>query len=179
MRKIILLSIIIVFFIVFIVVRDCGKEEEPSVVISDFLACITHGYPALESYPRQCKTSDGKTYTEDIGNELEKLDLIRINTPRPNMLIESPLKIEGGARGYWFFEGDFPVKLLDGNGQELVIGIARALSEWMVEDFVSFEAEIDFARPATPKGDLILQKDNPSGLPENDDFLRVPVRFSE
>jgi len=54
----------------------------------------------MESYPRQCKTPDGKTFTEDIGNEVEKLDLIKINNPRPNQIIESPLFIKGEARGF-------------------------------------------------------------------------------
>lgn len=47
----------------------------------------------------------------------------------------------------------------------------------MTEEFVPFEAKIEFEILATSKGVLILEKDNPSGLPENDDQLRVPVRF--
>ena len=31
--------------------------------------------------------------------------------------------------------------------------------------------------PATSTGTLVLQKDNPSGLPEHADELRIPVRF--
>jgi len=34
----------------------------------------------MESYPRQCRVPDGETFTENIGNELEKDDLI---TKRP------------------------------------------------------------------------------------------------
>ncbi len=115
--------------------------------------------------------------TEDIGNELEKQDLIRIVYPRPNGLIQSPLEIKGEAMGYWFFEASFPVKLLDGNGKELGMAIAQAQSDWMVEDFVPFEARLEFSNPETKKGFLILERDNPSGLPENADELQIPVRF--
>lgn len=152
--------------------------EGPISTINSFEECVSAGYPVLESYPRQCKTPDGQTFIEDIGDELEKFDLIRVSTPRPNQTIQSPLVIEGEARGFWFFEADFPVKLLDGNGNLITQGIAQAQSDWMTEDFVPFQAEIEFDIPETEKGTLILEKDNPSGLPKNADELRIPVRFS-
>ena len=152
-----------------------GKDSLKTV--SSFDECASAGYPILESYPPQCKAPDGRTFAEDIGNELEKQDLIRISTPRPNQTIESPLTITGEARGYWFFEASFPVKLFDGNGNTIASGIAQAEGEWMTEDFVPFKAELTFSQPTTSKGTLVLEKDNPSGLPENADELRVPVNF--
>jgi len=47
----------------------------------------------------------------------------------------------------------------------------------MTEDFVNFTAELDFAIPDTPRGTLVLEKDNPSGLAENDDSLYIPIKF--
>ena len=47
----------------------------------------------------------------------------------------------------------------------------------MTKDFVPFKAELEFSLPSTETGVLILEKDNPSGLPENDDELRIPIRF--
>lgn len=146
-------------------------------VVSSFDECVEAGYPVLESYPPQCKTPDGRTFAEDVGNELEKQDLIRISNPRPNQAIESPITITGEARGYWFFEASFPVKLLDGDGNVVASGIAQAEGEWMTEDFVPFKAELTFSQPTTSNGTLVLEKDNPSGLPENADELRVPVKF--
>jgi len=176
----------IVFLITFLVVLvgyfafklyyPLGEQAQE---INSFDECVEAGYPVMESYPRQCRTPDGKTFIEDIGNELEKIDLIRINKPRPNEMIKSPLEIEGEARGYWFFEGDFPIKLIDENGTELSVGFAKTSSEWMTEDFVPFEAELEFQKSTTKKGTLILEKDNPSGLPENADELQIPVRFEE
>jgi hypothetical protein len=157
--------------------QDC--KEGHGISINSFEECVAQGNPVMESYPRQCRTPDGKTFVEDIGNELEKIDLIRVNQPRPNTLIQSPLEIKGEARGYWFFEADFPVRLFDANSTELGTGIARTSSNWMTEDFVPFEVEIEFQMPTTKKGTLILEKDNPSGLPENADELRIPVLFSD
>ncbi len=177
MKKLIFLGILIIVAVTGFLVWNYKNPEEPGLVITNFDECIAAGYPALESYPQQCKTPEGETFVEDIGNEIEKIDLIRINTPRPNQLVKNPLEIKGEARGYWFFEADFPVRLIDANGQELGITIAQALLEWMTEDFVPFEATLEFQTPSTKKGTLILEKDNPSGLPENADELRVPVSF--
>lgn len=151
----------------------CGEDK----IISNFNECISAGNPVMESYPRQCRDENGRTFVEEIGNELEKMDLIRIDLPRPNQPVSSPLQIEGEARGYWFFEGDFPVKIYDDNDNLLATGIATAQDEWMTEGFVFFTSEIEFNQPETEKGMLILERDNPSGLPENADQLEVPILF--
>lgn len=106
-----------------------------------------------------------------------KTDLICVSKPRPNQTISSPLVIEGEARGTWFFEASFPIKLFDGNGKEIAIAIAQAQGEWMTTDFVPFRATLEFSKPATENGTLVLEKDNPSGLPEHDDSLVMPIRF--
>ena len=158
-------------------------EQTPSlptelpIAVDNFETCVAAGNPIMESYPQQCRASDGTVYVEDIGNELEKLDLILINTPRPNALIESPLQIEGEARGPWYFEADFPINLLDHNGQTLGTAIAQAQGEWMTEEFVPFTATLTFKKPDGCRGDLVLIKDNPSDLEDLDDMLRVPVKF--
>ena len=145
--------------------------------IASFSECIAAGFPVLESYPEQCITSQGNRFPQDIGNELEKQDLIILEQPRPQQLVESPLRVQGQARGFWYFEASFPVELLDANGSRLALGIAQAQGEWMTEDFVPFNFTFEFSEPTTPTGELLLRKDNPSGLAEFDDVLRVPVRF--
>lgn len=146
--------------------------------ITSFQACADAGYPIMESHPRQCRTHEGATFVEDIGNELEKQDLIRVSSPRPNTSIQSPLRVEGEARGVWFFEASFPVKIFDDHGFFLGIMPATAQGEWMTENFVPFLADIPFAVPSTPTGVVIFEKDNPSGFPEHDDALRMPVAFA-
>jgi len=181
MSKKIFISWLIVFILggvaIYLILFKPGEAPRP--IINNFEECVSAGYPVLESYPRQCKTPDGKSFTEDIGNELEKSDLIKIDNPRPNQIIESPLFVKGEARGNWYFEASFPAKLFDDNGFLLGITIAQALGNWMTEDFVPFNVILPFAVPSTSKGRLILEKDNPSGLPEYADELRIPVYFKE
>jgi len=104
--------------------------------------------------------------------------LIKVASPQSNQEIQSPFIVKGEARGYWFFEATFPIKLLDENGSIIMQTIAQAQGEWMTEDFVPFEALLTFSVPKNQKGTLVLEKDNPSGLLENADEIKIPVRLS-
>lgn len=126
-------------------------------------------------------TKEDTAVVENIGNAVEKADLIRVESPRPNQEIKSPLTIKGQARGNWFFEASFPVVLTDWDGKILAKGIATAKGEWMTKEFVPFEATLKFSvekNNYSNKGTLILRKDNPSGLSEHDDVLEIPVIIS-
>jgi hypothetical protein len=46
----------------------------------------------------------------------------------------------------------------------------------MTMEFVPFTAILNFTTTAT-SGYLVIAKDNPSGLPENDASLKIPVNF--
>src|SRR5690606_22506193 len=100
--------------------------------------------------------------------------------PAVNAFVSSPLNVAGVARGNWYFEASFPIEVVDANGKRLGLGIAEAQGDWMTEDFVPFESVIEFsAVPTTQTGKVILHKDNPSGLPEHDARVEIPVRFSD
>jgi hypothetical protein len=178
MRRVIIIAIIVLtagFYLAMNLARN-NLPSSKAKTITSFEECVSAGNPIMESYPRQC-AANGQTFTENIGNELEKSDIIRIDQPRPNTMITSPLIVTGQARGAWYFEADFPVILYDANGNILASTPAQAQGEWMTQDFVQFSAEIIFEMPDTDTGELVLEKSNPSGLPENIDELRIPVRF--
>ena len=131
-----------------------------------------------------------KEPTRIIIGELDKSNLIRLDNPRPNQIIQSPLTIKGEARGYWFFEASFPVVLTNWDGLIIAQGIATAQRDpatpgemnWMTTEFVPFEATLKFIidkNAYSNRGFLILRKDNPSGLPEHDDALEIPIVFVE
>jgi spore germination protein GerM len=125
---------------------------------------VKHGNPAAEKPDKGC----GQV----------KDEMIRIFSPESDQVVSWPIIIKGEARGNWFFEGSFPVRLLDENGTEIALGLAQAQSDWMTEDFVPFEATLNIASlPEIDEGVLVLEKDNPSGLPENDKQITMPVRF--
>jgi hypothetical protein len=121
------------------------------------------------------------TIPTDIAAHIaSKSDLIVLTSPAPYDTINSPVSLTGKARGYWFFEASFPVTVVNWDGLIIGEGIATAGGEWMTEEFVPFTASITFTVDPdvySKNGALILQRDNPSGLPENDNALEIPVIF--
>lgn len=120
---------------------------------------------------------NGTPANQSDGTVLNLGDVVKLDKDLANSIIKSPLKITGQARGIWYFEASFPIKLLDGNGKQIAIAVAQAKSNWMTIELVPFEVTLEFEAPATNIGTLVFQKDNPSGLPENDADVRVPIRF--
>ena len=104
-------------------------------------------------------------------------DLIELRTPLPNAIVQSPLTLEGRARGPWFFEASFPVYLINADGDTIAVVPAQADGEWMTKAFVPFKVTLTYSPPASRSGPLFPAKDNPSGLPEHAAELRVPIRF--
>lgn len=181
------LTVLTIFVLIIGLIVFKAKTQEIDTPITNFEECMKAGYPIQESYPRGCN-ADGQHFTEDIGNAMDKADLITIHTPQPNDVVTSPLEIRGAARGTWFFEATFPVVLVNWDGLIIAEGYAEAVldpndpnSTWMTEDFVAYKATLEFEDPSweedfSKRGSLILQKSNPSGLPEND-ALEIPVSF--
>lgn len=79
---------------------------------------------------------------------------ILISSPKVNKKIKSPLKVEGMARGSWFFEAQFNTELLDAQQNKLGEAILTARSDWMTEEFVPFEGELTFSPPSIFLGTL-------------------------
>lgn len=167
-------------FILNIILKN-KQNIENNIEVNSFEECAEVVGIVMESYPKRCRYKN-QTFTENIGNELEKMNLIQIENPRPNQVISNPINIKGQARGFWFFEASFPVVLKGGNGEVLAEGIAEAKNDWMTTDFVQFESTLEYNLNKdlqNKKGLLILKKDNPSGIPENDDYLEIPIIFSK
>lgn len=106
-------------------------------------------------------------------------DLVRLDTPRAGEVVHSPLTISGVARGQWYFEATFPFRLEDADGTVITQGFATAQGEWMTTEFVPFVGEVLFEAPGTSSGKLIIERSNPSGLPEQADEFSIPIRFQD
>jgi len=105
-------------------------------------------------------------------------DRIVLTEPQPMTTVSNPIEVTGEARGMWFFEGSFPITVVNWNGLIIGEGFATAQGEWMVEEFVPFTANIAFTRESdsyNDRGTLILRRDNPTGLPEHDAALEIPI----
>ena len=143
---------------------------------------VRHGNVSQEDRDIELRMIESFEFTEESVHQ----NLIRVFSPLENSIISSPLSVNGEARGQWYFEATFPVTLVDWDGKIIAETHATALGDWMTEEFVPFEATVEFESPAFPgtdvshfsrRGTLILHKDNPSGLPEYDDAIEIPIRF--
>ena len=111
------------------------------------------------------------------GSTTPASDMARLTSPTRGEKIESPLRLYGEARGYFFFEATFIIRLEDEKGKVLGEAPAYAQSSWMTDGVVPFESVLTFTAPEASAGVLILEAANPSGLEENAHSVRVPVRF--
>lgn len=132
----------------------------------EFVPC-----PAVTSTPPVVATSTPAVapFTKD--------DLIRVDARFASTTFTSPMTVTGTARGGWYFEASFPVELRDANNSLLASSVAQAQGDWMTTNYVPFTTTLTFGTPTTATGTLILKKDNPSGMPQNDNQLVIPVQF--
>ena len=102
---------------------------------------------------------------------------LTVVTPATGATVTSPLEIAGRAPGSWSFEADFPIEVLDADRRSVGEGHATVKGDWMTEDAVDFAGTIEFDPPGTASGFLVLRKANPSGEPDHDDAVEIPIRF--
>ncbi len=102
-------------------------------------------------------------------------DNLIVQIPLPGDTVAKTLTIMGKARGSWYFEATFPVVVLDTTGQVLVTSFAQAQGDWMTTEFVPFVGQVIIPDSYKGKATIVLKKDNPSGLKENDASLSFPV----
>lgn len=143
------------------------------ILVLILLAGAYFGYREYNKTKQNTKT----TVSLDVGNGPNLKDEIIVSFPRPLQKIESPLSLTGKARGNWYFEASFPAEVVDANENTLGRGIMQADGDWMTTDFVPFSGEITFETPKTKTGSIIIRNDNPSGRPENEKKLIIPVAF--
>ena len=110
-------------------------------------------------------------------NDKNGRDVLRLLKPAQDAKIANPLIIIGEVRGNWSFEAQFPVKLYDAQNNLLAEAPAMLKGDWMTTDYVPFTASLMYKKSVTTTGTLVLEKDNPSGLREYADEIRVPVKF--
>ena len=92
--------------------------------------------------------------------------------------LSSPVTITGEIPGNWSFEASFSATIVNWDGLIISEHPATLQVDWMTEEYVPFEVTLSFDTPSTyNRGALILQKDNPSGLPEHDDAIEIPITF--
>lgn len=71
--RIIILSLIAVGIIVIVAYIWRGKVVAPVPTVNNFTDCVQAGFPVAESFPRQCRTSEGKVFVEEVASSTQQL----------------------------------------------------------------------------------------------------------
>lgn len=138
--------------------------------------------PVRETYANKCLAGKaGATVVSEGVCAPMPEDLVKVSAPLEGDKITSPITVKGMAFGGWFSEGSFPVQVTDLTGKILGQGTAGTTEDWtsaaMAGEKVSFTAKISFKKGTAKSGFIVLKRDNPSGLPENDAQVKVSVTF--
>lgn len=141
MKKTIPIIFSILLIAAFGVVWKLSKKELPQPVITNFEECAKAGYPILETYPEQCRTPDGRSFTRVIssnGTEFGSSVTLRLNEQSKFndglmvALVEiNDSRCRSGVVCIWAGEFSFQFKLLGGNinqNTEIRLGTITAKS---------------------------------------------------
>mgnify|MGYP001569834116 CR=1 FL=1 len=120
----------------------------------------------------------GKENPADAAIGLDETTELTVAEPLADDVVESPLAVAGEAVGSWYFEANFPIKLIDADGRVLAESPATAEEEWTTEEMVSFTASLEFDPAGAELGYLLFGKANPSDLPVGEEWVKLPVRFA-
>ena len=95
----------------------------------------------------------------------------KLETPAPvvmffdlnnNDRVQGNQIITGKAPGYYFFEGSFPVTLIDINGTPFATVIAKTKEDWTVTKTAHFSIKLPETFTYTGVGSILFKKDDPS-----------------
>lgn len=158
-----------IFFVLFVAVMSfatgvwytCGFEPTTALPISVTPTNTAQETPVTSAAPQA-------TYTN------ADVNMIQITAPAPGATISSSFTISGRARGGWYFEASFPYQVFDANEKKIAEGPVQAAGDWMTPEFVPFSLQITVPN-YKGKAQLVLKNDNPSGLPENDASISIPI----
>jgi len=149
----------------------------PELNLSAFAKCkSSSGAILAKSGLTESCALDSEQYLNLSSGLPKENAMIKLQSPLENATVTCPIELKGEAKGSWFFEASFPVEFADPTGKVVGWGLATADSEWMTDQFVPFSATIECGEVSGPIT-MILRKDNPSGLPENEDAVYIPMKI--
>ncbi len=125
MKKSLPILLIILLLVVSGVLWLLARKNAPQPIITTFEECAAAGYPILESYPEQCRTPDGKSFTKVVtasGTEFGSPVILRLNEEAKfsdgltvTLVAINDSRCKTGVVCIWAGELAYQVKLLGGS----------------------------------------------------------------
>jgi hypothetical protein len=105
----IILATLFILVVGFFILNNYIYNEKQADEINSYQACAEAGYPILESYPEQCQTPDGRTFTRELSED-DYRNMIAPITVEGEFVCLPPKDSSGPINDICFFG------LLDDNG---------------------------------------------------------------
>lgn len=125
-----------------------------------------------EQITGMCSEDEEITEEEVLSEKGNKLVLENL---KDGDIVDEGFEVKGKVSGEWFFEGTFPVRVLNEQGEIIKSLSATTQDDWRTSDLVSFTFKLDTQLEQESIVVLRFEKSNPSGLEENDDYAQVTI----
>jgi len=161
MKKTKLVTFIIIFAVILIgaIFFYLGQHREPTNQIN------------VNNNPQENINTTEEKLPEILGN---KDDLVSFSVVSGST-ISGKMAVSGIVKNAYFFEGNILLNVLDQNKNVLKTGHGSAITDWMTSGPVSFQGIIDTLGLPTGAAYIEIRNDNPSGMPENNKSILIPV----
>lgn len=166
MRSNIVWLIIVLFLLTVIGVLGWIIMEQPATINTPTAATSTQTQVPT---PTPTTSTPEPTLTEPLSAR------VSVTQPVSGAEVGGSFTVSGKAPGNWYFEASFPIQVRDAQGNVIARTHATAQSDWMTTELVAFTATVHIEGGYKGPADLILLRDNPSGLPEHDDSTTIPI----
>lgn len=105
----------------------------------------------------------------------EKGSILILDNIKDGDTVDEGFEIKGRVSGEWFFEGTFPVRVLNTQGEIIESLIATSKGDWMTSNLVDFTFTLDLDLDKESIVKIVFEKSNASNLVENDDSASITV----
>ncbi len=147
------------------------------LVVIGVLAWVLFAAPAqtpTASAPQDW--SVGSTTGDSASTPAQPSDIqVSVSSPVSGATVGHTFTVTGTAPNAWYFEAVFPIKVTTPAGDTLGAAQAQAQTDWTVPGQIPFTATLNITSSYSGPATVALLKDNPSGLPQNDDSVEVSV----
>jgi hypothetical protein len=121
------------------------------------------------------ETADAQNpYQVPIVVKSKDVDTIIVLSPLPRQVVSSPLQLRGEAVG-WFHEGEFSVRLLDEDGNEITRTNVVTQDDWLSLDYLEFEGTLEFDDVPSQSGSVVFK--SAAAAPGQQQEIVIPVQF--
>lgn len=114
---------------------------------------------------------------EEEGYKTKKGVSFELTSPTPNSEVPCEFTLAGKMPREWFFESSFPYSIII-DGREVLTGAAQSKDDYTEQEILTFSEYVVCRESCLGDGEIVLKNANPSGLEENHDEYRFPVKFT-